>query len=268
MENMVRPTNVMGVSLLHKCNFNCEHCGYIYIGDAEDHIIKPGYKLTWEQVNTAIKESASLEGSYWNLNYTGGEPTLWEDNGHDFTDILINTANAGHLTTYNTNGSYFYDLDKTRAFLDKYLENTDALLRTFISMDKFHKNYDEEKGRSKSLDNWIKAMEYIPEDKQKLLPVHIITIVTKDPNSSLPEEMKSYYREYGINFGDFPMMNIGKAKDISDQLPDPPDFGPLPKRKDKGPGGVTLVGNDYYSGSKIIGKLGHLLDLYPGASVN
>ena len=43
------PTNIMGVSLLHKCNFNCEHCGYIYIGDTEDHIIRPGYKLTWDQ---------------------------------------------------------------------------------------------------------------------------------------------------------------------------------------------------------------------------
>ena len=50
MEDLFGPY-FMGVALLHKCNFNCDHCGYIYLGDTEDHIIKPGYRVTWDQLN-------------------------------------------------------------------------------------------------------------------------------------------------------------------------------------------------------------------------
>jgi len=256
-------TNVMGISLLHKCNFNCEHCGYIYIGNNEDHIIKPGYKLTWQQVDTAITESAEIEDTIWNLNYTGGEPTLWKDDGKDFVDILIKSADSGAAPSYNTNGSYFDDLEKCREFFTRYLENTDVPLRTFISMDKFHKNYDEEKGRAKSLDNVIKVLSEFPEEKKKLLETHVIIIVTKEPNSSLPDEMKEYYGQYGITFGDFPMMPIGKAKDIADQLPEKqPDFSKMRERRGKGPGTVVLVGDEYFLGGVPSGTLGHLSELY------
>jgi MoaA/NifB/PqqE/SkfB family radical SAM enzyme len=257
------PTHIMGVSLLYKCNFSCEHCGYIYIGDAEDHIIRPGYRLTWNQVLTAIRDCASLKDSYWNMNYTGGEPTLWEEDGKDLADILVATAKAGVLPTFNTNGSYFEDYDHCSAFFHRYLDNTDTPLKTFISMDKFHKNYDQEKGRAKSLDTIAKVIAAFPDDKRDLLPVHVVIIVTKDPNSSLPAEMKKHYGSMGITFGDFPMMNIGKAKRLSDQIPAPPDFGPMLRKKGNGPPGMVLVGDDYYLGNKKIGKLGHMMDLYP-----
>lgn len=256
-------TNVMGISLLYKCNFNCEHCGYIYIGDNEDHIIKPGYKLTWKQVDTAITESTAIPGTKWNLNYTGGEPTLWKDNGKDLLDILIKSANSGALPSYNTNGSYFYNLENSRAFFKRYLEHTDVPLKTFISMDKFHKNYDEEKGRAKSLDNIIKVLNEIPEEKKKLLETHVVAIVTKDPESFLPDEMKEHYGQYGIMFGEFPMMPIGKAKGIADQLPEnQPDFSEMRERRGGGPTTVVLVGDDYYDGGEKAGKLGRLAELY------
>ena len=263
MSNQRMPTHVMGVSLLYKCNFSCEHCGYIYIGDAEDHIIHPGYRLTWDQVVTAIKDCASLKDSYWNMNYTGGEPTLWEEEGKDLADILIATANAGVLPTFNTNGSYFEDYKNCYKYFHRYLNNTDTPLKTFISMDKFHKNYDQEKGRAKSLDTIAMVIATFPDNKKDLLPVHVIIIVTKDPNSSLPEEMKKHYGAMGITFGDFPMLNIGKAKKLSDQMPEPFDFGPMRQKKGNGPPGMVLVGDDYYLGNKKIGKLGHMLDLYP-----
>jgi MoaA/NifB/PqqE/SkfB family radical SAM enzyme len=151
MTNQRTPTHIMGVSLLHKCNFSCEHCGYIYIADAEDHVIRPGYRLTWDQVMTAIQDCASLENSYWNVNYTGGEPTLWKEDGKDFMDILIATAKGGTLPTFNTNGSYFENYDKCYEFFHKYLESTDVPLKTFISMDKFHKNYDQGKAARRVL---------------------------------------------------------------------------------------------------------------------
>jgi MoaA/NifB/PqqE/SkfB family radical SAM enzyme len=259
------PTHIMGVSLLHRCNYNCEHCGYIYIGDAEDHIIRPGYRLTWDQVMEAISDCTSLVHSYWNMNYTGGEPTLWNENGRDLADILIATAKAGVLPTYNTNGSYFEDYGRSYEFFHKYLDNTDTPLKTFISMDQFHKNYDEATGRAKSLDTLLKVLETFPEVKRKLLPIHLVIIVTKDPDSSLPDEMKQHYGSMGITFGDFPMLNIGKAKNLRDRLPEFPGFKfGLPKVMD-GPQVLTLVGDDYYSGNKKVGKLGRMLELYAGA---
>ena len=266
MENKIQPTHVMGVALLHKCNFNCDHCGYIYIGDNEDHIIRPGYRMTWDQVQTAIKDCISLKGSIWNMNFTGGEPTLWEEEKFDLLDILIKVAEAGQLPSCNTNGSYFDDYGQCRDFFNRYLENSTIPLRTFISMDKFHKNYDEEKGRAKSLDNIMKYLDELPADKRELLPVHVVIIVTNDPDSSLPEEMKNYYGTAGITFGDFPMMAIGKAKELTGQLPDPPDLTDMRRNVSNGPGVLTLVGDDYYSGNKIVGKLGHMLDLYPAAN--
>lgn len=253
----------MGISLLYKCNFTCEHCGYIYVGDAEDHIIRPGYRLTWDQITTAISDCGSLPNSYWNVNYTGGEPTLWKENGKDLVDILIASAKGGTLPTYNTNGSYFDDYPKCREFFLRYLENADTPLKTFISMDKFHKNYDPKTGRAKSLDNILEAFSTFPEDQKRLLSVHVVIIVTRDPDSSLPEEMKQHYGSMGITFGDFPMLNIGKAKNLQDQLPEFSGFPPFPAKPGGGPSGLVLVGKDYYSGNKIIGKLGRMLDLYP-----
>jgi MoaA/NifB/PqqE/SkfB family radical SAM enzyme len=257
------PTNIMGVSLLHKCNSNCDHCGYIYIGDTEDHIIRPGYRLTWDQVMTAIRDCTSLKDSYWNMNFTGGEPTLWEEKGHDFVDILIATAKAGVLPTYNTNGSYFKDYDRTCEFFRKYLNHCDTPLKTFVSMDKFHKNYNQETGRAESLDNLLGAYKTFPEDKRKLLSTHVVIIVTKDPDSSLPEEMKKHYGSMGITFGDFPMLEIGKAKKLKDQLPEFSGYPPMPVKDGNGPPVLVLVGDDYYVKYEKTGELGRMLELYP-----
>ena len=199
------------------------------------------------------------------MNYTGGEPTLWEENGKDLSDILIATAKAGILPTYNTNGSYFENYARSYAFFHKYIDNTETPLKTFISMDKFHKNYDHSTGRAKSLDTLLKVLETFPDDQKQLLPIHIVIIVTKDPNSSLTKEMKEYYSSKGITFGDFPMLNIGNAKNLKEQLPEFPGFNfELPRIMD-GPQVLTLVGDDYYTGNNKIGKLGHMMDLYSKA---
>jgi MoaA/NifB/PqqE/SkfB family radical SAM enzyme len=257
-----KPTNIMGVSLLHKCNFNCAHCGYIYVGEAEDHIIKPGYKLTWDQVKTIFDDAKTIPDSYWNMNYTGGEPTLWEDQGKTFVDVLIETAHAGQSPSYNTNGSWFDDYSRTHDFFFKYMEATAEPLMTFISMDKFHKNYDEVKGRAKSLDNVVRVMNEIHEERKSQFKTHVIIIITKDPESTLPAEMKAHYGAYGITFGDFPLMRIGKAKNLADQAPEMIDYFPPNQNKSGGPRVVVLVGDDYYISSQRKGRLGHLSDLY------
>ncbi|MBN1905548.1 MAG: radical SAM protein [Deltaproteobacteria bacterium] len=257
-----KPTNIMGVSLLHKCNFNCEHCGYIYVGEAEDHIIKPGYKLSWSQLINALDDCKSIPGSYWNMNYTGGEPTLWEDQGKTLVDVLIQTALAGQSPSYNTNGSWFDDYSRTYDFFFRYMEATTVPLMTFISMDKFHKNYDGLTGRAKSLDNIVKVMDEIPEEWKSQFRTHVIIIITKEPDSTLSAEMKAHYGASGITFGDFPLMRIGKAKKLVDQVPEMIEYFPPNQNESGGPRVLVLVGDDYYIGSERKGRLGRLKDLY------
>jgi len=177
-------------------------------------------------------------------------------------DILIATAKGGTLPTYNTNGSYFEDYDKCYEFFHKYLDSTDVPLKTFISMDKFHKNYDQEKGRAKSLDTIAKVFDTFSEEQKKLLTVHVVIIVTKDPNSSLPEEMKKHYEAMGVTFGDFPLVDVGKAKNLKDQQPEFSGFKFEMPKVGNGPPVLVLVGDDYYAASKKVGKLGRMLDLY------
>lgn len=263
MVELKTPTNIIGVSLLHKCNFSCEHCGYIYIGDTEDHVIRPGYRLTWAQVMTAVEDCAGLKDCYWNMNFTGGEPTLWQEDDKDFVDILIATARAGLLPTYNTNGSYFYDYEQTREFFRKYLDECDTPLKTFVSMDRFHKNFEPETSRAKILDNLLQAYESFTEDERKLLSTHVVVIVTRDPGSSLPDELKGFYGNRGVTFGDFPMLDVGKAKKLKDEQPEFSGYPEMPAREGSGPPVVVLVGDDYYVKYKKTAKLGHIRDLYP-----
>ena len=265
MADMVRPPSMMGVALLHKCNFNCDHCGYIYIGDTDDHPVKPGYRVTWDQMQRCIADCKSIKETTWSMLFTGGEPTLWEEGDLKFIDLLLAVEEAGIVPSFNTNGSYFDDLEQCREFFNRYAEKAKLTLQPFISMDNFHNNYDREKGRAVSLDNVVKVLEEMPPEKRELFKIHVVIIVTKDPDSTLPREMKEYYGAKGITFGDFPMMPIGNAKNLSDQMPEPPEFKPPPPPKEGEEVrnyGAVLMGESYYLQNVKVGELGHLAERF------
>ncbi len=266
METIVPASYLLGVTLLHKCNFNCPHCGYLYAGDTDDHAIKPGYRLTWEQIGTLLEDCQSIQGADWGFVINGGEPTLWEEGDLKFIDVLLAVSKAGIHPSYNTNGSYFIEYGQTHDFFYKYADNAEVPLMTAISMDKFHDNYNRKKGRADSLDNITKILEEMPAEKRAKHRVHVITIFSKDPNSFLPAEMKEYYGAKGITFGDFPLQPIGRAKNLKDEMPDPGEFlkNAPPPPKD-GAGGFpvgTLIGEYYTKGAEKVVKLGHLKDAF------
>ena len=268
MEKMVKPPNPVGLTLLHKCNFKCAHCGYLYVGDSDDHVIKPGYRLTWDQIRTFISDCSGIEGETFSVVINGGEPTLWEEGDRKFIDVLLAVAEGGIIPNFNTNGSYFTDYGQCYDFFHRYAEEGKIPLNTFVSVDKFHDNYDREKGRAPSLDNIKKVLDEMPQDKRAMHHVHVVTIVSKDPNSFLPEEMKEYYAASGITQGDFPMQPIGRAKELMDEMPDSDEFfknAPRPPGKDDGIFRVgTLIGEYYSIDNEKIAKLGHLKEAFTG----
>ena len=77
--------------------------------------------------------------------------------------------------------------------------------------------------------------------------------------------MKEYYGASGITFGDFPMQPIGRAKELTDEMPDSEEFFknmPPPPKNDKlnYPIG-TLLGENYLHKGKKAARLGNLKDL-------
>ena len=265
MENNAPATKTLGVTLLYTCNFHCAHCGYLYVDESEDHDLKPGYRLTWDQIQRVIADCNSIENERFSFVLNGGEPTLWEEGDLKFIDVLLAVAEGNIYPTYNTNGSYFVDYAQCHDFLHRYTEESKMPLMTFVSIDKFHDNYDREKGRAESLENVAKVLDDMPVEKRDMHRVHVVSIVSTDPNSFLPTEMKEYYGASGITFGDFPMQPIGRAKELMDEMPDSEEFFknmPPPPKNDmlSYPIG-TLLGEDYlHKGKKVI-KLGNLKEL-------
>jgi len=264
MADISPPTKVLGVTLLHKCNFKCAHCGYLYVDDSVDHDIKPGYRMTWEQIQRVIADCNSIRDERFAFVLNGGEPTLWEEGDLKFMDVLLAVAAGGIHPTYNTNGSYFVDYDRCYDFFHSYAEQAEIQLKTFVSMDKFHDNYNREKGRADSLDNIVKVLAEMPEDKREMHRIHVVTIISTDPDSCLPVEMKEHYGARGVTFGDFPMQPIGRAKDLMDEMPDSEEFfrsmPPPPKDSGGFPIG-SLIGEHYVRHGKKVAKLGHLKEL-------
>ena len=262
MIKMIPPTRILGVTLLQKCNFNCPHCGYLYTGDSDDHEIKPGYRLTFDQIRRLTADCKSIENERFGFVLNGGEPTLWEDGDLKLIDLLLTIAEEGINPSFNTNGSYFENIYQCRAFFYSYAEEAKLPLMTAISIDKFHGNYDREKGRADSLDNIVKVLYEMPAEKREMHHVHVITIVTKDPESCLPDEMKEYYESKGITFGEFPLQPIGRAKNLMDEIPDSEEFFKnQPSPPEKAPEGMpmaTLIGEYYYKTGKKLARLGNL----------
>ena len=270
MADISPPTKVLGVTLLHKCNFNCAHCGYLYVGDSDDHAIKPGYRMTWAQIQRVIADCKSIENERFAFVLNGGEPTLWEEGDLKFMDVLLAVSEGGIYPTYNTNGSYFVDYDRCRDFFHRYSAEGKIPLKTFVSIDKFHDNYDRVKGRAASLDNIVKVLAEMPEAERNMHRIHVVSIISADPDSFLPAEMKDYYGARGVTFGDFPMQPIGRAKDLMDEMPDSEAFfknmPPPPKDSGGFPIG-SLIGEDYIRHGEKVAKLGNLKELMALAAV-
>ena len=261
MEKKTEMPNVLGVALLHKCNFNCSHCGYLYTGENDDHGIKPDYRLKWEQIMALLEDCKKTEEMNWAFIINGGEPTLWEEGDLGLIDVLLETQKAGVRPAYNTNGSYFTEPTQCCDFFHKYADNAEMPLMTAVSIDDFHDNFDREKGRAESLDNIIEVLDEMPAEKREMHRVHVITIVTKDPASALPPEMKTYYEAKGITFGDFPLQPIGRAKKLMDRMPDPPESMKSGPNMAYEMTFANVIGDYYTRHGKNVAKLGCLKDL-------
>jgi MoaA/NifB/PqqE/SkfB family radical SAM enzyme len=255
----------MMIFLSEECNFACGHCV------REDEPMYPGYKLTFEQLRLCLLDCRKLKSIKW-VHFSGGEPTLWVDENIDLVDLFIEISKAGFEPGFTTNGSYFDDYEKCDEFFQKYFNNANKRLRLYISIDTFHKNFNPENGRAKSLDNVIKYKKNISSEKRKLLNIIVLTTISKDTKSLLPNDMIEYYESLGVTFNFVPLKPKGKAKSFSHLCPnlnsdEKDELGAYyifhqKKKKMDVTSNIVLIGDEYYFPEhwRKVGQLGHLPD--------
>jgi MoaA/NifB/PqqE/SkfB family radical SAM enzyme len=273
MKIEIADKTLMMIILLEHCNFDCIHC------IREDEPMDPGYKLSFEQLRLCLSDCRRLEGVRW-VHFTGGEPTLWKEGDRKLIDLLLEISKAGYISGFTTNGSYFLNFGRCRDFFKGYLDNSSTPLRVYFSIDTFHKNFDPETGRAQCLENVTKFMRELPREKSDLLDITVLTVISKDSRSLLPDDMIRHYESSGISFGFVPLQLGGKARPFGHLCPDldsdnPEDLGAYRqfyKDEDRKKRAETrsrytanfmnLIGDDYYFYDpwRNVGRLGHLPD--------
>ncbi len=265
VELNITDKSLMMIFLLEPCTFSCPHCV------REDEPMAPGYKLSFAQLKLCLKDCRNLQSVKW-VHFSGGEPTLWTDGEHDLADLLIEISQAGFGPGFTTNGSNFEDHNQCYELLHKYFDHATVPLRLYLSIDTFHTNFDIEKGRSTSLDNVLKFKDNISPEKRKLLNITVISVISKDTNSLLPDEMVEHYSTLGVKFNFIPLKLKGKAKSFAQLCPDlssdrPEDLGAYyrfrpqePPKDTTASSNLVLIGDDYYLPDpwRKVGRLGNL----------
>ena len=269
----IEDRSLMMIILLEECNFACAHCLREY------EPMAPGYKLKFEQLQLCLADCRKMESISW-VHFTGGEPTLWTEGNRSLIDLLLEIAKRGFTPGFTTNGSLLTDYSRCRDFLAQYFNDSSMPLRIYFSIDTFHRNFNPKVERARSLDNVIECMKDLPQIQADLLDLHVITVVSKDYDSLLPEGMIRYYESRGVSFGFVPLMPLGRAESFRDLCPDldsrdPEDLGAYrsfykkksPKRegatKDRQRANfINLIGSDYYFTNpwRKVARLGNLPD--------
>lgn len=267
----IHDKSLMMIILLEECNLTCAHCV------REDEPMDPGYRLSFEQLQSCLSDCHSLEAIRW-VHFSGGEPTLWKEGNRNLVHLLLQISEAGFTPGFTTNGSYFVDYRRCREFFEEYLSGSTMPLRLYLSIDTFHRNFAARRGRARILDNVIRCRQELPSAKADLLNINVLTVISKDPASLLPVEMVEYYESLGVTFGFVPLLLRGKTKSFSHLCPDlssdnPDDLGAYyrfyreqDRKRQRRPGNrheasfINLIGDDYYFDNpwRNVGQLGNL----------
>ena len=83
----------MAILLLERCNFDCPYCCRV------DEPMPPGYQLSSEQLRSCLSDCQALASMSW-FHFTGGEPTLWAEDGRDLVDLLLVVSDVGFIPSF------------------------------------------------------------------------------------------------------------------------------------------------------------------------
>lgn len=113
---------------------------------------------------------------------TGGEPTIWKDNGMDVIDVLSALSKNGRIRsiTMPTNGKLLEKKDFAEAFLERLSRSVSQTIIIGLSIAEYQENLID--GNSKALDHLL-AQTAKPENK--IFPVTLVTLSKNDDTDKI-----------------------------------------------------------------------------------
>jgi MoaA/NifB/PqqE/SkfB family radical SAM enzyme len=130
--------------LTYRCNLRCTGCPY------HRRANEPGAHLSWQQALKALDALQRLGCRF--VIFEGGEPLLWQDGGHHFSDLAEHARSMFRKIGVTTNGSLPLDVP------------TDLL---WVSLDGAREQHNRRRDGS-----FDRALHNIRESKHRCIYIH------------------------------------------------------------------------------------------------
>lgn len=193
------------IQLTEACNKNCSACLRPPSAKAK--------KWSYQDFLAYLDDLQTITGTN-EIAYqfvTGGEPTIWRDEGRDIVDVLAALSRVGIIKnlTMPTNGRVFENKEKGAKLLTKLSEETARMVIVGLSVAKFQTNLTED--GCVALSNLLELCE---ELSPKVFPVALVTLyVDDDASKRLSQKHQNLYQRVTA------LAPLGAAADQQDQCP-------------------------------------------------
>lgn len=193
------------LQLTDACNKRCKAC--LRIPDRQAH------KLHFEDIERYIKDLDTLSRKY-TLGFqfvTGGEPTIWKDQGKDVADVLIAMAGQGKIRsiTMPTNGKRFEDKAYVEDLVLRIAAKVDQTIIMGLSIADYQENFIN--GRCIPLENLLDAAA---KSQGKVLPIALVTLSKSD---TMDKQIKASYPDVFQRVT--PLAPLGAGQDMMADCP-------------------------------------------------
>lgn len=162
------------LQLTDACNKRCKAC--LRIPGEQSHKI---HMSDFERYLVDIKTLCSTYTIGFQF-VTGGEPTIWKDQGKDVGDLLVALSRQGLIRhiTMPTNGKRFENKDYVTDLVSRIASNVDHTIIFGVSIAGYQENFSD--GRCIPLEHLMEAAQ---TSKGKVLPIALVTLSKSDDMS-------------------------------------------------------------------------------------
>lgn len=193
------------LQVTNRCNKQCAAC-LRSANSMDDDLTCAGFQKY-------LDDLSALAGRYRIRHQfvTGGEPTIWRDDGKDIKDLLMALYATGliDMLTMPTNGKVFEDPSFARVFFTHMSKNIDRPIVVGVSIATYQENLGE--AGYIALDNLVGLSQ---EPGLKLLPIILVTLSTDDDTDV---RLKKIYPRVFQRVT--PLAPLGNASDMAAQCP-------------------------------------------------
>jgi len=202
---MQYPHPCLAVSLLDGCNKACKHCYRTAIPSGR------GFRLSEGEATASLQDASYLATT---CLFTGGEPTIWQDDGTDLPRLLVRAAKQHGRTGFLSNGYVFEKTDYAHEFVRGYMDECGQPLLMMFSVDFIHENYDAATESIPFLDNLLAARTACAAENEVTL--FFFSHWTNRPEMNIPLHVFRNYEQQGVQYKIDDFMVWGRGSEMAD----------------------------------------------------